>query len=134
MYSATHMKLLFSIGQKCYTEFPGGLVVKDPALPLLWLRFEPRPGTSACRRSSQKIRASAISWSSTQLFLHIIGPHEFFLSFFILLFRAAPAAYGGSLARGLIGATAAGLRYSHSNARSEQQLRPTPQLMATPDP
>ena len=24
-------------------EFPGGLVVKDPVLSLLWLRFEPWP-------------------------------------------------------------------------------------------
>ena len=31
----------------------------------------------------------------------------------------------------LIGATAAGLRQSHSNARSELHLRPTPQLTAT---
>ena len=32
---------------------------------------------------------------------------------------AAPAAYGGSQARGLIGAVATGLRQSHSNAGSE---------------
>ena len=49
-------------------------------------------------------------------------------------FRAAPAAYGGSQARGLIGAVAASLRQSHSNARFELNLRPTPQLTATPDP
>ena len=52
----------------------------------------------------------------------------------LLSFRAAPAAYGGSQARGQIGATAAGLSQSHSNARSEPHLRPTPQLMAMPDP
>ena len=45
---------------------------------------------------------------------------------------AAPAAYGGSQARGQIGAVAAGLLQSHSNARSEPRLRPTPQLTATP--
>ena len=56
------------------------------------------------------------------------------LSFFLLLFRAAFAAYGGSQARGQIGATAAGLHHSHSNARSELHLRPTPQLMVTLDP
>ena len=43
-------------------------------------------------------------------------------------------AYGGSQARGLIGAVAAGLRQSHSNAGSEPRLRPTPQLTAMPDP
>ena len=46
----------------------------------------------------------------------------------------APAAYGGSQARGRIGAVAAGLRQSHSsNTRSEPSLQPTPQLTATPD-
>ena len=56
------------------------------------------------------------------------------LPFFFFLFRAAPAAYGGSQAGGLIGATAAGLHHSHNNLGSETQLRPTPQLRATPDP
>ena len=46
---------------------------------------------------------------------------------------AAPAAYGGSQARGRIGAVATGLCQSHSNAGSEPRLRPTPQLTATPD-
>ena len=43
-------------------------------------------------------------------------------------------AYGGSQARGLIGAVASGLCYSHSNARSEPRLPPAPRLTATPDP
>ena len=47
---------------------------------------------------------------------------------------AAPTAYGGSQARGRIGAVAAGLRQSHSNAGSEPRLQPTPQLTATWDP
>jgi len=54
-----------------------------------------------------------------------------FLSFF---FRAVPMAYGGSQARGPVGATAAGLRHSHSNTGSKPRLRPTPQLMAMLDP
>ena len=53
---------------------------------------------------------------------------------FICLFRTAPAAYGGSQARGPIGAVATGLSQSHSNAGSEPCLGPTPQLTATPDP
>ena len=56
------------------------------------------------------------------------------LFYFILLFRAAPAAYGISQARGWIGAAAASLYHSHSNNRSELRLQPTPQLTATPDP
>ena len=57
--------------------------------------------------------------------------------FFFCLFTAAPAAYGGSQARGLIGTVAAGLHHSHpshSNSRSEPHLWPTPELTATLDP
>ena len=54
--------------------------------------------------------------------------------FFGLFLGAAPAAYGGSQARGPIGTVAASLRQSHSNAGSKLHLRPTPQLTATPDP
>ena len=43
-------------------------------------------------------------------------------------------AYGGSQARGPIGATAAGLHHSHSNKGSEPLLWPTPQLTEIPDP
>ena len=66
--------------------------------------------------------------------------YDFYSFLFVCLFclfafsRAALVAYGGSQARGLIRAVAAGLRHSHSNARSEPRLRPTLQLMATPDP
>ena len=50
------------------------------------------------------------------------------------LFRASPAAYRSSQARGRIGAVAAGLHHSHSNTGSEPYLRPTPQLTAVPYP
>ena len=56
----------------------------------------------------------------------------YFLSF--CPFRTAPAAYGGSQPRDLIGAVATGLHQGHSNAGSELRLQPTPQLRATPDP
>ena len=56
----------------------------------------------------------------------------FFFFFFPGLFRAALKAYGGSWARSLIGAVAAGLRHSH--VISEPRLWPTPQLTATPHP
>ena len=50
------------------------------------------------------------------------------------LFRAAPEAHGVSQARGPIGAAASSLCQSHSNTRFKPGLRPTSQLMATPDP
>ena len=59
------------------------------------------------------------------------------LIFFFCLFAiswAAPAAYGGSQARGQIRAVAACLCQSHSNAGSELRLQSTPQFTATPDP
>ena len=57
--------------------------------------------------------------------------------FFLLVFaflRAAHTAYGSSQARGQIGAEAAGLHHSHSNARSEPYLQPMPRFAATLDP
>ena len=51
-----------------------------------------------------------------------------FSFFSFLSFRAAPAACGGSQARGRIGAGATGVHHSHSNAGSE------PQITAMPDP
>ena len=63
-----------------------------------------------------------------------IYTHTYFCLF--AFSRAVPAAYGGSQVRGLIRAVAAGLHQSHSNVGvgPEPHLRPTPQLMATPNP
>ena len=58
----------------------------------------------------------------------------FFVAIVFCPFRAAPEACGGSQTGGLIEAVAAGLHHSHSNARSEPRLRPTPQPMGTLDP
>ena len=59
---------------------------------------------------------------------------DFFFFCIFAISRANPVAYGGSQARGLIRVVAASLHHIHSNAGSEPHLRPTPQLMATPDP
>ena len=66
------------------------------------------------------------------LFFMIFSIFFFFFYFFIYFFVfllflwAAPAAYRGSQARGLIGAAAPGLHQSHSNVASEPRLQPTP--------
>ena len=57
-----------------------------------------------------------------------------FWLFGFLLFRATPAANGGSRVRGPVEATAASLHHSHSNAGSELRLWPTTQLLAMSDP
>ena len=55
-----------------------------------------------------------------QLYFYV-GNKEMII-FFSLLFRATPAAYGSSQARGQIRAAATGLHHSHSNSRSKPRL------------
>ena len=57
----------------------------------------------------------------------------FFFFFFWPFSGAAPVAYGGSQARGPIGAVAAGLHQSHSNSGFEPRLGPIPQFTAIPE-
>ena len=66
--------------------------------------------------------------------IHCQNNSFFFFCAFLPFLGPLPAAYGGSQARGLIGAVAAALRHSHSNAGSKPSLQPTPQLMAIRDP
>ena len=54
----------------------------------------------------------------------------FIFHLFFCLFRFTPVTYGGSQAKGPIGAIAA----AYSNMGSETHLQSTPQLVATPDP
>ena len=58
-------------------------------------------------------------WFSHEI-SNVIVDNRFYqlFSFFFLLFRATPTAYGSSQARGRIGAVAAGLCHSHSNTGS----------------
>ena len=73
-------------------------------------------------------------FSASSPALAIVFFYFFFFFFVFYLFRAALEAHGGSQAEGLVGAATASLHHSHSNTESEPHLRPTPQLMATPDP
>ena len=64
----------------------------------------------------------------------LYDPHSVVIkSYFFFIFRVTTTAYGGSQARGLIRSTAAGVRHSHNNTRSELRLQSIPQLTATPD-
>ena len=74
-------------------------------------------------------------WLTTKDTIYLFIYLNFFFFFFGLfaISWAAPTAYGGSQARGPIGAVATGLHQSHSNTGSEPHLQPTPQLTATPD-
>ena len=85
------------------------------------LRFFPRNAVRVHLRHCSGERVSFLVFPENSFF---------FLSFFFL----RDTAYGSSQAGGQIGATAASLCHSHSNAGSELHLRPTPQLTAMPDP
>ena len=81
-------------------------------------------GGAALKRKKEKsvsrLSSNMKDLDGSKVFLNKIN---FFFVF--CLFWAAPVAYGGSQARGLIRATAAGLRHSHSSVGSKPRLPPT---------
>jgi len=83
-----------------------------------------------CNQSCSSDNARSLTLWATEEFLYWI----LICHFIFLFWGAALAAYGGSQARGWIGATAVGLHHGHSNTGSEPHLHPKPQLMAMPDP
>ena len=101
---------------------------------VLWLILYKELGhhASCLFQASDMTLNKSFKISGSLTFLHLFLFIYFFVCF--CLSRATPTACGGSQARGLIGAVAAGLRHSHSNSGSEPHLRFTPQLMAMPDP
>ena len=66
--------------------------------------------------------------------LDSVFPYAFFCCCLFAISGAAPAAYGGSQARGRNRGAATGLQQGHSNAGSEPRLQPAPQLTAASDP
>ena len=69
--------------------------VKNSASSLLWRGFDPWPWNFCMAKKKKN---------------------------FVWFFRATPASYGGSQARGRIRAIAAGLHQSHSNVGSKPRL------------
>jgi len=117
------------------------------AMALVWSLARELPyatGTSKTKqnKTSKSRQHIAPGWSRFLYHFETLVRKNGFLYFLIIIIffwlfvfsGAAPAAYGGSQARGQIGAVGATPRQSHSNARSKQSLQPTPQLTATPDP
>ena len=82
---------------------------------------------NAISAGSSRLISPLISQSH---FEHMLLFFFFFFFFFFCLFRVTPEAYGDSQARGPFGAAAPDLHRSHSSARSEPCVRPTPQLTA----
>ena len=105
---------------------------------LLWLQPTSHLQSCLCRTLLPSLhrRCSSPGDSAVNL-LHenLSAPLNVLLFyFFILLFRAASAAYASSQARGRVGAAAASLQHRHSKPGWELLLQPTPQLTAMPDP
>ena len=80
------------------------------------------------------LKSSALYTSAESTAWYVTYLKKLVFGVFFAISWATPAAYGGSQVRGLIGALAAGLHHSHSNATSKPSLQPTPQLTAMPDP
>ena len=81
--------------------------------------------TQDIKYRKQKTKNKNILYSKSSNFYHMIKLYitlVFFFFFFCLFSfsRAAPPAYGGSQARGPIGAVAPGLNQGHSNPGSKQ--------------
>ena len=90
-----------------------------------WRRELPYAGSMAIKFFLERKEKVLLSFFFSLLsffffFFFFLGPHLQY--------------HGGSQARGRIGATAASLCHSHSNARFKLCLQPTPQLMAMLDP
>ena len=77
-------------------------------------------------------KSGEISHSASKDHILFLFIYLFLLFFFFL--SATHKAYGSFQAWVQIGATAAGLSYSHSNKGSKLHLQPTPQLTAMLDP
>ena len=93
--------------------------------PSRWIPHQPHH-----TRSHITLLLVVVLWCASSFFF------LFFLFFFCLFVLLGPHPWHVEVPRlgGLIGATAASLCQSHSNDRSKPNLRPTPQLTATPVP
>ena len=91
--------------------FEAATQVKRPMCGLTLLRLLPKAKGYHCDFSLASCRDQKGVFFSLGFFF-----------VFLLFLWATPAAYGGSQARGRIGAVATGLRQSHSNTGSELRL------------
>ena len=105
---------------KCFTLASSKLAYPSSSSPPAETTMEARVHVSP-HGSSQLSHASLCDAPSLSPFPPW-NCNNLFLSFFFL-FKAAPVASGSSQARGRIGAAAASLHHSHSNAGSEWHLQ-----------
>ena len=79
--------------------------------------FFPQGDIERCLETFLVVTSGGVLLSSSGWRLEML-PNIFFFFLSFCLFRAIPSPYGGSQARSCIGAIAASLHHSHSNARS----------------
>ena len=106
-------------GPVLYSRTPLLLHPKCNSLPLL---TPDSPSIPPPAHPHPPLATTSLFFLSGSLLLFCSFVPCLFIHSLFLLFRAAPAAYGSFQARGPIGVTAAGLRHSHSHARSEPRL------------
>ena len=109
--------------------------VKDLALSLSQLRFNPWPGNfyttwAQPRRKKKQTKKGAWYFCFCELPVHILCPSIFF---FFPLFMAAPTAYRSFQAGGRIGSCSCNATAT-AMARSEHHLQLMLQLKVLPDP
>ena len=95
---------------------------------------DPHPAAQHCLYQEEPLQTGSQWTPSCFVFCSIVVKiYLRFTFFFFCFFRAPAMAYGGSQARGRIGAAAVSLHHSHSNMGSEPGLGRTPQLTARQD-
>ena len=99
-----------------------------------WHDFMQRKIPRNLQKKENHLKLNKLVQYGCRIQVNTLNQSQFFFFLSFCHFRAAPAAYGDSQARGLTRAVGAGLRQSHSNAESKPRLQPTPQFTAMPDP
>ena len=103
-----------------------------------WVSASIKPASQSWRTLLGCLCPQAELWGISEMHPGCLGPVppgvQSLMAFLFCLFRAALAAYGGSQARGPVGAAAAGLWDSRSNSESKPHLQPRLHLAAARDP
>ena len=97
---------------------------KEGTCPFLCFCFHQGGSFSRIHLQWTSHQPTAHNWANAHILTQSLAGKTLFVTglrqavhfFCLFVFRATPVAYGGSQSRGRIGATAAGLHHSHSNA------------------